>query len=134
MESVQLPRQLVNLILTHVQGSPSVEVCGLIATGADASLSCYPIPNRAVDAAHRYLMDPVRQIDAMREMRERDQQLFAIYHSHPTSGAAPSAIDIADAGYPDALYLIVSLDTKGVLEMRGFRIRDGLSTEVALHL
>ncbi|MBI1195714.1 MAG: hypothetical protein GC138_07705 [Gammaproteobacteria bacterium] len=134
MKSVQLPRQLVNLILTHVQGSPSAEVCGLIAIGVDKSLCCYPIANCAEDAAHRYRMDPSHQIDAMRQMREREQELFAIYHSHPTSSAAPSVIDIADAGYPEALYLIVSLNTKGVLEMRGFRIRDGHSNEVALSL
>jgi len=133
-ETVQLPRQLVNLILAHVQGSPTAEVCGLIAVGDDESLSCYPISNRAEDSAHRYFMDPRQQIDAMRQMRDRGQQLFAIYHSHPTSAAAPSSIDIADADYPDALYLIVSLNIRGVLEMRGFRIQDGRSAEVALSL
>ena len=133
-ETVRLPRQLVNLILEHVQGSPAAEVCGLIAAGDDDALSCYPIANRAEDSAHRYRMDPQQQVDAMRQMRERNQQLFAIYHSHPTSKAAPSAIDIADADYPEALYLIVSLNIRGVLEMRGFRIRDGRSIEIALSL
>jgi len=133
-ESAQLPRQLVNLILTHVQESPKAEVCGLIGAGDNQALSCYPVPNCAEDAAHRYRMEPGHQIDAMRRMREQGHRLFAIYHSHPTGSAAPSAIDIADAGYPDALYLIVSLNTRGVLEMRGFHIRNGLSSEVALTL
>lgn len=133
-ESVQLPRQLVNLILSHVQDSPTDEVCGLIAMDDQNALSCYPIPNCAADTAHRYRMDPRHQIDAMRRMREQSQELFAIYHSHPTSDALPSAIDVSDADYPDALYLIVSLNTRGVLQMRGFRIRDGGITEVALSL
>ncbi len=133
-ESVRLPRQLVNLILAHVQDSPDVEVCGMIGATKDQTLSCYPIPNCAEDAAHRYRMEPACQIDAMRQMREQGQQLFAIYHSHPTGSAAPSTIDVADAGYPDALYLIVSLNTQGVLEMRGFSIRDGRSTEKTLTL
>ena len=67
-------------------------------------------------------MDPRDQIDALREMRERGESLFAIYHSHPDSPPAPSETDLKQAGYPEALYLIISLDTKGVLEMRGWRL------------
>jgi proteasome lid subunit RPN8/RPN11 len=67
-------------------------------------------------------------------MREAGEDLLAIYHSHPASPAAPSSIDIAEAGYPDAIYLIISLNTKGVLEMRGFRIREGGIREVALEI
>jgi proteasome lid subunit RPN8/RPN11 len=55
-------------------------------------------------------------------MRERGEELFAIFHSHPQAPAEPSATDLELAAYPDALYLIVSLNTKGVLELRGFRI------------
>ncbi len=68
-------------------------------------------------------------------MRENGEALFAIYHSHPTSPAEPSAIDLELAAYPDALYLIISLNTKGVLEMRGFRLNDNkMVIEVGLQL
>jgi hypothetical protein len=30
-----------------------------------------------------------------------------------------------EAGYPEAYYIIVSLNTRGVLEMRGFKKTDG---------
>jgi len=68
-------------------------------------------------------------------MRERGEELFAIFHSHPAAPAEPSALDMAQAGYPDALYLIVSLGTCGVLELRGFRIEaSGGFAEVPLQL
>jgi hypothetical protein len=38
------------------------------------------------------------------------------------------------AAYPDALYLIISLDTKGILEMRGFYLHGHSSREVSLVL
>jgi proteasome lid subunit RPN8/RPN11 len=67
-------------------------------------------------------------------MREAGEDLLAIYHSHPASPAAPSTIDIAEAGYPEAIYLIISLNTKGVLEMRGFRIQGEAVGEVVLEI
>ena len=68
-------------------------------------------------------------------MREQQEELFAIYHSHPTAPAEPSATDLEMANYPDALYLIISLNTKGVLEMRGFRLnRHKVVSEVELLL
>ena len=57
-------------------------------------------------------------------MRDKNEELFAIYHSHPTAPAIPSATDIKLATYPDAVFLIISLNTKGVLELRGFKINN----------
>jgi len=79
-------------------------------------------------------MDPAGQIDALRQIRECNEELFAIYHSHPSSPAVPSVIDVEEAGYPEALYLIISLNTKGVLEMRGYSIKGKNFTEIELTL
>ncbi len=133
-ERIRLPRPIVNRILTHVQQEPEREVCGFLAARGDEICSWYPVRNIAGDAAIRFEMEPREQIAALRQMRERGEELFAIYHSHPSAPARPSASDLAEAGYPEALYLIVSLDTKGVLEMRAYRIEEGGVTEVALAL
>ena len=79
-------------------------------------------------------MDPKQQIDAQRKMRDQGEELFGIYHSHPHSPAEPSDTDLEEAGYPEALYIIVSLNTKGVLEMRGFRLRDGKAQQIQLEI
>jgi [CysO sulfur-carrier protein]-S-L-cysteine hydrolase len=68
----------------------------------------------------------------MATMRGQNEELFAIYHSHPSAPAKPSTYDVNMAAYPQALYLIISLNTKGVLEMRGFKIIDNEVNEVTL--
>jgi proteasome lid subunit RPN8/RPN11 len=130
---VQLPRTLVNQLLHASQLSPEAEVCGLIGLGPTGT-TLYPVANVARDAARRFELDPKGQIAAMRAMRDRGERLFAIYHSHPHSPAWPSARDLEQAAYRDALYLIVSLNTRGVLEMRGFRLTEAGVVEVALAL
>ena len=57
-------------------------------------------------------------------MRERGEQLLAIYHSHPRSAEpSPSDTDVRLAYYPAATYLIVGLGAPQPL-MRAFRISE----------
>ena len=55
-------------------------------------------------------MDPEAQIDAMKQMRDNQEELWGIYHSHPDSPPVPSAIDLDMAAYPGIYYLIVSME------------------------
>lgn len=131
-DAVRIPRTIVNEILHHAQQAQSEEICGLIAGKGGVFTRCYPLANVARDRQHRFQMDPRGQIDAMRAMRAAGEELMAIYHSHPDAPAAPSPTDIAQDEYPGVLQLIVSLSTKGVLEMRGYLIRERRVTEVAI--
>jgi proteasome lid subunit RPN8/RPN11 len=125
MPQVNLPRSLVTKILSHAQHTPESEVCGLIGARDGVPEAVYPITNVADTPQSLFAMDPAAQIEAMRQMRLSGEELFAIYHSHPHAPAQPSRRDLEEAAYPQALYLIVSLNTKGVLEMQGFRLHDG---------
>jgi len=118
---VELPRKLVNQLLHHAQVSPEQEVCGFISIKNNVYQQ-YNVDNIAEKADIQFLMEPKQQIDAMTNMRESGEELFAIYHSHPTAPAIPSARDIEQSTYPDTYYLIISLNTKGVLEMRCFKL------------
>lgn len=135
LDDICLPRKLIHQLLHLAQQSPSVEVCGLV--GADANglpVSCYPVSNSANTPENRFLLDAQEQISAMKHMREAGESLFAIYHSHPSAPAEPSPTDLEQASYPEALHLIISLNTKGVLEMRGFKIAENHAQEVNLRL
>ena len=134
MSQVTLPITLVNRILTHAQHSPETEVCGLISARGGVPDVVYPITNVSDAPQRLFSMEPAAQIEAMRRMRETGEELFAIYHSHPHAPAQPSARDLEEAAYPEVLYLIVSLDTKGVLEMRGFRLHGGEIERVDLEV
>src|SRR3989344_2559859 len=125
MNPVRLPRPVVNQILHQAQQAADEEICGLIGGHAQDFTRCYPVANVAGDKHLLFEMDPKGLIDALRTMRERGEELKAIYHSHPEAPAQPSLEDIRQHEYPDVLYLIVSLATKGALDLRGFRIRNG---------
>jgi [CysO sulfur-carrier protein]-S-L-cysteine hydrolase len=123
MHTIQLPRQIVNKILAQAQAKEELEVCGLVSLNNDNKMKLFAITNTATDSSHFYEMDPRETIQAMKTMRDEKSELFAIYHSHPSTPATPSKADIEKAGYPDALYLIISLNTKGVLELKGYKIQ-----------
>ncbi len=118
--TLYLPRPLVNKILAHAQKNPATEVCGLVGYNRIDKKDYYTIDNISKNPSCRFLMDAPQQIKAMKDMREKQQELFAIVHSHPQASAVPSPLDIEENDYKDVFYIIVSLNTEGVLEMRGY--------------
>lgn len=134
MSAVRLPRSIVNQLLHLAQKSPEEEICGLISRDRCGFKKCYPVVNAADDKKRCFALDPKGQIEAMRIMREHGEELAAIYHSHPDSSPLPSLADIEQHEYPGVLYLIISLGTKGALEMRGFHIHGRETGEVAIAL
>ena len=130
----QLPRWLVTEIMHVSQCSPDKEVCGLLGEKNGAAVSHYKIENVADTPENRFQLNEQEHIAATKKMRERGENLFAIYHSHPSAPATPSDRDYREIGYPDALYLIVSLNTKGVLEIAGWRVAGDGFKEVELDM
>ncbi|RLA25112.1 MAG: hypothetical protein DRQ62_03485 [Gammaproteobacteria bacterium] len=131
---ITIPRKIVQNLLHHAQQTPEQEVCGLISSLNNIPCRCFPIENTADQPESFFNLDPQQQIQAMAEMRENNEQLFAIYHSHPSAPAIPSSTDIEQANYPDALYIIISLNTKGILELRAYQLANAQFTEVPLRL
>ncbi len=134
MQGIRLPRTIVTALLRHAQQNPEAEVCGLIAAKSGVPVRLVPVENVAPEPHRRFTMSPPGQIEAMRTIREAGETLYAIYHSHPHAPAEPSATDLQEAAYPEAYYLIVSLDTEGVLELRAFRLVNGAASSVPLEI
>lgn len=132
--TLQLPRPLVNQILAHAQKHPDTEVCGLIGSDEADSMSYYPVENIAAEPGCRFEMDASQQIGAMKKMREDGQRLLAIVHSHPSTEAIPSQLDMEKNRYHDVFYIIISLNTRGVLQMRAFILGSQAMREVELLL
>ena len=132
MNEIEIPIDVVNQILAHAQNDDETEICGFISAKQGKIRAVYPVQNISDSPACAYKMDEKQQIDAMRNMREAGEELFGIYHSHPSTDAVPSITDIREAAYPEAVYFIVSLNTVGVLEMRAFSLKDDIVTELIL--
>ncbi len=133
-QTLYLPRPLVNKLLAHAQHNPDIEVCGLIGNDTSNQKDYYPVDNVSKNPGSLFLMDAPQQIKAMKQMREKQQALFAIVHSHPTTNAEPSQLDIEENSYKNVYYIIISLNTEGVLEMRAYIQQDDSMQEVDLIL
>ena len=107
------------------------EGCGLLAGTSAEVEAVYPVTNRLA-SQDAYEMDPAEQVAAMLAIEEEGQQLLAIYHSHPRGPERPSSTDIAQAHYPEAGHLIISLQDWERPSARLFAIRQGQITELPL--
>lgn len=125
MSTVHFPCALIEQLQELAQQSPDTEICGLVAAIDSRPSQVYPITNVAEKPQRHFLLDAKQQIDAMRQMRDTDETLFAIYHSHPNGSPEPSQEDIEKAAYPDALYLILSLTSANNSGINAYYIREG---------
>lgn len=97
-------------IFAYAREANPAECCGLIG-GADCRVTnIYPLLNVAADPNVSYEAAPEDLFAAQRQMRDRGEELLAIYHSHPRSAAPePSETDVRLAYYPQAVYFIIGL-------------------------
>ncbi len=120
---------LLDEMLAHVAGLWPEEACGLVGGRDGRAVRLYPVENTRHSPV-AFEMDPLQQIKAMLAMEAEGLELIAIYHSHPDGPARPSATDVANAYYPDAVQLIISLADRARPSVRAFTIVDGVVTEV----
>jgi len=124
-----LPRPLFAEMVTHVLSNPTLEMCGLLAGRAGVVDRVWPVTN-ARPSPVAYRMDGPEFAAAMIGC---DFEPLAIFHSHPAGPAVPSPTDIAEAAYPDAIYVVISLQTTPP-SVRGFAIVDGQVGEVEISI
>ncbi len=110
---LQIARQILDEIVTQAQLERPNECCGLLAgkveSGRGRVTIRYPIRNALVSPT-RYKSDDQEMIAAHVDMRRRQVDLLAIYHSHPGSEPVPSRTDLEQNPYGTAVvHLIVSL-------------------------
>jgi len=107
------------------------EACGLLGGRGNVVEQVIAVEN-AAHSPVRYEMAPAQQLEAMLALESAGLELTAIYHSHPHGPATPSATDVAEAYYPDSLYVICAPDERGQWRGRAFRIADGEVSETPL--
>jgi len=91
-------------MLEHVRRSGPEEACGLLGGKGDEVNWVYPISNIA-RSPERFRMDPLQQVEALMQIDEWGE-LVGIYHSHPSGPTTPSELDVKEAAYPEAAYLV----------------------------
>jgi proteasome lid subunit RPN8/RPN11 len=114
----------------HVSSMSPEEACGLVAGKINRSILVIPVEN-ALHSPVRFRMEPVQQLYALQKIEQEGLDLIAIYHSHPNGPEAPSATDVAEAFYPEAIHLIW-FRRAGEWICRAFSITNGRIQEINL--
>jgi len=116
---------LYDRVLAHLLAAAPLEAVGLLAVADDARGDAHATrfyPGTNVDASPtRYTMHPAAVLAALRDIEAHGWRLGAIVHSHPATPPVPSATDLREAQYPDALVIIVGLANTAA-ETRAWRL------------
>ena len=130
---LKIPKIIHDRILEQARAEKPNECCGILAGRGETVEQLYPMTN-SHHSPVTYMMDPKEQFAAFKDMRARDIDLLAIYHSHPHTAAYPSATDVRLAYYPETAYLIISLQDPKNSVLNAYRIIENKITQEGLEI
>ncbi len=131
---MHLPPAIAEAIVAHARAEAPNEACGFVV-GSDVvdrgGLAHRFVPCRnQLASPTRFRVHPDDLLRLVIETERSGEEIWAVVHSHLRSAAVPSPTDVAEADWPAALYLLVSLAAEPSL--RAWRIVDGAVDEVVL--
>ncbi len=128
---LELPKSFIEEMIAHAREDAPNECCGIIAGQGGRAVKVFRAKN-AEASPYRYSVDPQDLFRIYRECEENGWGFLAIYHSHTASQAYPSPTDVRLAFWPEAHYVLVSLQDAANPVVRAFRILDGAVSEEEL--
>jgi [CysO sulfur-carrier protein]-S-L-cysteine hydrolase len=129
--TLRLEQRYLDEMIAHARADAPNECCGVLL-GRDDRIEQLRRCTNAEHSPFRYSVDPRELLAIDREAREKGWELMSIYHSHTHTEAYPSPTDVRLAAYPDAVYILVSLQNPDQAVVRAFHIHDGAITEETL--
>ncbi len=130
---LSLPRSYSDQIIAHAREDTPNECCGIIAGNDGSATKLYRALN-AEASPYRYNVDSKDLFRIYRDIDGNGWDVLAIYHSHTHTEAYPWPTDVRLAAWPEAYYVIVSLEDEANPVLRAFRIEDGQVTEEELRV
>lgn len=127
---LRLSTATYDAIVAHARRDHPDEACGVVAgpLGSDRPVRMVEMLN-AERSPTFYRFDSTEQLKVWREMDDADEEPVIIYHSHTATEAYPSRTDISFASEPNAHYVLVSTADQDSIQLRSYRILDGVVTE-----
>lgn len=126
--SLALSREHLSQIARHCQQAYPGEGCGILLGRVQEShkqvLGLLLTSNaREKEAQHnRYRIPPEKLLEAELRAEQENLQVLGYFHSHPDHPARPSQVDREDA-WPDYSYLILSIQSGQVIDVRSWQLR-----------
>lgn len=132
--TIILPRRVAVRILGEAQVAQPRRIGGVVGYDSSGPILFLPIRNASPqpEASLHHSGDDVSL--AKGGLEGRGMGLWAYVSSHPVSEAVPTLREVMESPFPDALQLVVSLNTKGVLELRAWERRSAELLERALKI
>lgn len=126
--ALRLTARHLQEIIAHAGETFPNECCGILG-GRDGQVARVYRGRNVDESPYTYRLDDRQLLQFLREMDEEGLDIVGIYHSHTASAAVPSRTDVARAFYPEAVYIIISLQQQNRPVVRGFRITNGTVAE-----
>lgn len=122
-----ISKRVIEDVIAHARDEAPNECCGLLVGAGDVVDEAVRCTNRNPSPA-RYTLDPRDHIATNKRLRDSGRSVVGAYHSHPHSPAVPSETDLAEAHYPDFIWMIVSLRDPHAPDIRAYRIEGDVFT------
>ena len=101
----------------------AIHLLHVAQVAAPAAIDGYVVSDAAAAVPQRFL--PREQVE-----QQASEGLWAKLYSNPTAAAVPSEAEM----HPTLLTLVISLNTKGVLELRAWVMQNGAPLERAVSI
>lgn len=122
-------RELLDEIIVHCKETYPNEACGILA-GKESSIEKVYKMRNIKNSTVTYEMNSVDQLRCEREIKNAGLRIICIYHSHPSSSAYPSQVDLIRSSwpgdpdipvYPDVCYMIIG-PIDGEINVKVFKL------------
>jgi proteasome lid subunit RPN8/RPN11 len=129
---MRIAQRLIDEMVAYAREDLPNECCGMVGGSEEEASVVVPVVNSAASPL-RFEMDPQGQYNALKAIEGDGDEMLAIYHSHTKSPAYPSQTDVNQAvNWPDAIYLIVSLQDPEEPEVKGYWLKDLMIADAEL--
>lgn len=114
--SVRADKEVLDAVRSHGRARYPEECCGFLlgrfeSDGPKVIVAAEPAENvRTENRERRYTIAPENYMAAEQDAQRRGLDIVGFYHSHPDHPSRPSATDLAEATFPEYVYVINSVN------------------------
>ena len=124
-----LPAAVLDALLAHARRESPRECCGVLGGAEGVVTVALPVENELASPT-AFRTAPRSMLAADRALRAAGVELLAVYHSHPTSAATPSATDLRENPHGERVLCVIA-GTDGV---RAWRLGPTDAAEVPIRV
>ncbi|SHN07075.1 Proteasome lid subunit RPN8/RPN11, contains Jab1/MPN metalloenzyme (JAMM) motif [Gracilibacillus kekensis] len=104
---MEIPNNIYQKIIEEGEKQLPYEACGFISGQNNKVRSFWPLVNE-IRSRHRFFVSKSKVHQKIQEIHNTREQLYAVFHSHPTTAAIPSSYDLRNHPVDSIDMVIVS--------------------------